>query len=40
MTSPERLDPLSFSGGLAVLDSHIPPGVTLAWRSQRIRSNR
>ena len=40
MTSPDRLDPLSFTGCFAELDSDIPPGVTLlAWRSQRARSN-
>jgi hypothetical protein len=41
MTSPDRLDPLSFAGSFAYLDSHVPPGMTLpAWRSQRSGANR
>ncbi len=36
MTSPDRLDPLTFAGCFAYLDSDVPPGVTLpVWRSQR-----
>jgi hypothetical protein len=36
MTSPDRLDPLSFTGAFACLASDIPPELTLsAWRSQR-----
>jgi hypothetical protein len=41
MASPDRLDPLSFAGCFAYLDSEIPPGVTLpAWRSRRSGSKR
>jgi hypothetical protein len=40
MTSLDRLDPLTFNGCFAYLESDIPPGVTLpAWRSQRTASN-
>jgi hypothetical protein len=36
MTSPDRLDPLSFAGCFADLEGDIPAGLTLAaWRSQR-----
>jgi hypothetical protein len=36
MTSPDRLDPLSFTGSLAYLEADVPLGQTLpAWRSQR-----
>jgi hypothetical protein len=36
MAGSDRLDPLSFAGCFAYLDSEIPPGVTLpAWRSRR-----
>ena len=35
MTSPDRPNPLAFSGRFAYLDSDIPPGMTLAdWRSR------
>jgi hypothetical protein len=41
MASPDRLDPLSFAGCFAYLDSEIPPGVTVpAWRSRRSGSKR
>ena len=41
MSSPDRLDPLSFAGCFAYLDSEIPAGVTLrAWRSRRSGSKR
>jgi hypothetical protein len=36
VTSPDRLDPLTFAGSFAYLDSEVPAGVTLAaWRAQR-----
>jgi hypothetical protein len=36
MTSTDRLDPLTFAGSFAYLESDLPPGLTLpAWRSQR-----
>ena len=36
MTRPDRLDPLTFAGSFAYLDSDVPAGVTLAaWRSHR-----
>jgi hypothetical protein len=36
MTSPDRLDPLSFAGSFAYLEADVPPELTLpAWRSQR-----
>jgi hypothetical protein len=36
MTSPDRLDPLSFAGSLAYLKADVPLGLTLpARRSQR-----
>ncbi len=39
MTSPDRLDPLTFAGCFAYLDSDVPAGVTLpVWRSQRAGS--
>jgi hypothetical protein len=41
MASLDRLDPVSFAGCFAYLDSEIPPGVTLpAWRSRRSGSKR
>ena len=40
MTSPDRLDPLGFTGAFAYVDGHVPPNVTLAaWRSRRTASN-
>jgi hypothetical protein len=39
MTGRDRLDPLSFTGCIAELESDVPPGVALsAWRSQRSTS--
>jgi hypothetical protein len=36
VTSPDRLDPLTFAGSFAYVDSDVPAGVTLAaWRSHR-----
>jgi hypothetical protein len=36
VTSPDRLDPLTFAGSFAYLDRDVPVGVRLAaWRSQR-----
>jgi hypothetical protein len=41
MTSPDRLDALTFSGCFAELESDIPPGLTLtAWRSGQTSSKR
>jgi hypothetical protein len=41
MASVDRLDPVSFAGCFAYVDSEIPPGVTLlAWRSRRSGSER
>jgi hypothetical protein len=38
MTSPNRLDPLTFPGSFAELESDLPPGMTLpAWRTERRR---
>lgn len=36
MTSPDRLDPLSFAASLACLEADVPLGLTLPpWRSPR-----
>jgi hypothetical protein len=41
MTSPDRLDALTFTGCFAELESDIPPGLTLtAWRCGRTGSKR
>jgi hypothetical protein len=35
VTNPNRLDPLSFAGSFAYVESDVPAGVTLAaWRAQ------
>jgi hypothetical protein len=40
MTSPDRLDPPTFTGCFAYLEADIPPGMTLlVWRSQRPSSD-
>jgi hypothetical protein len=40
MTSPERLDPLSFPGCLAYLESDVPGVLLPAWRTRRSSSTR